>query len=55
MVFETEAGIGLMYFQMKDLEPSVYIDAAIVTISLRRRQRSKCRYTFGYLVGALCI
>ncbi|MFS7946790.1 hypothetical protein Hanom_Chr06g00540441 [Helianthus anomalus] len=42
MVFEAEARIGLMYFQMKDLEPSVYIDAAIVMISLRRRHCSKC-------------
>ncbi|KAF5767594.1 hypothetical protein HanXRQr2_Chr14g0626171 [Helianthus annuus] len=31
MVFETEAGIGLMHLQMKDLEPSVWIGDAVVS------------------------
>ncbi|MFS8010301.1 hypothetical protein Hanom_Chr14g01295411 [Helianthus anomalus] len=30
MMFETEAGIGLMHFQMRDLEPSVWIGAGLI-------------------------
>ncbi|MFS8022648.1 hypothetical protein Hanom_Chr16g01441981 [Helianthus anomalus] len=29
-VFETKGGIGMMRFQMKDLETSVWIGAAVV-------------------------
>ncbi|KAM0066433.1 hypothetical protein Hdeb2414_s0002g00048931 [Helianthus debilis subsp. tardiflorus] len=52
LVFETEAGIGLYFFQLKDLFPSEWIGAGIVncfasTLNVDERYRIKDTNIFG--------
>ena len=54
LVFETEAGVGLMHFHMKDLQPSMLVGASIVNCFASMLNFEETKRTPGTLPRLFC-